>query len=48
MSRAPFVVTAAESAVSGINPFFVGGGVLLLLVLVMLALLSFGAGRDHS
>jgi hypothetical protein len=42
------LVTAATSEVSGINPFVVGGGVLLLLGLAVLALLSFGAGRDHS
>ncbi len=48
MSVAPLLVSAAASGLSGINPFFVGGGVLLLLALVMLALLSFGAGREHS
>jgi hypothetical protein len=48
MSLAPLLVVAAESKSSGINPFFVGGGVLLLLALVVLALLSFGAGREHS
>jgi hypothetical protein len=44
----PLLVTAATSGISGINPFFVGGGVLLLLALAVLALLTFGAGRDHS
>ena len=31
-----------------INHWVVGGAVLALLVLVMLALLIFGAGREHS
>jgi hypothetical protein len=48
MFAAPLVVLAAEAASSGINPFFVGGGLLLLLALAVLALLAFGAGRDHS
>jgi hypothetical protein len=42
------LVAAAESAKSGINPFVVGAGVLVLFTLVVLALLSFGAGREHS
>jgi hypothetical protein len=48
MSLAPLLVSAASSGLSGINPFVVGGSVLLLLTLVMLGLLSFGAGRPHS
>ena len=47
MSPAPLLVTV-DVAVKGINPFFVGGGLLLLLVLVMVGLLAFGAGRDHT
>ena len=31
-----------------INHWIVGGIVLALLLLVMLALLAFGAGREHS
>jgi len=42
------LVSAAESAVSGINPYFVGAGVLILFTLIVLALLSFGGGREHS
>ena len=37
------VVTPLE-----INHWAVGGGVLLLFLLLMLALLVFGAGREHS
>ncbi len=49
MDLAPLLVTAAESkALGGINPFVVGGSVLLVLVLLMVALLAFGAGRDHT
>ena len=32
----------------GINPYAVGGIALALFVLLMLALLSFGKGREHS
>jgi hypothetical protein len=45
---APLLAFAAEAERSGINPFFIGGGVLLLLALAVFALLAFGAGRDHS
>jgi hypothetical protein len=48
MSLAPLLVTAAEAESSGINPYWVGGGVLLIFVLLMAGLLAFGAGRDHS
>jgi hypothetical protein len=48
MSFAPLVVLAAESGTSGINPYVVGGSILLILVLLMAALLAFGRGRDHS
>jgi hypothetical protein len=48
MPIAPLVVLAAESEASGINPYVVGGSILLLLVLLMVALLAFGRGRDHS
>ena len=43
----PAVITAASES-SGINPYFVGAGVLLLLALAVFALLAFGAGREHS
>jgi hypothetical protein len=49
MPVAPLVVTAdAAEALAGVNPFVVGGSILLLLVLLMAGLLAFGAGRDHS
>jgi hypothetical protein len=49
MSIAPLVITAAENtAEGGVNPWFVGVGVFVLLLAMMVALLAFGAGRDHS
>jgi hypothetical protein len=42
------LVSAAESSTGGINPFAVGAAVLALLSLAVLALLAFGAGREHS
>jgi hypothetical protein len=38
---------AAEEG-AGVAPFLVGGGILLLLVLVLLGILAFGKGREHS
>jgi hypothetical protein len=29
-------------------PYFIGGGILLILLALMLALLAFGKGREHS
>lgn len=37
--------TASEPAV---NPWFIGIGVFVLLGAMLVALLMFGAGRDHS
>jgi hypothetical protein len=49
MSLAPLLVSAAEGGVShGLNPWFVGAVVLLVLVAMVVGLLAFGAGRDHS
>jgi len=47
-SLAPLVVLAAESSKPAGNPYFYGGGVLLVLVLVIAGLLNVGRGRDHS
>ena len=30
------------------TPYFIGGGILLVLFALMVALLSFGKGREHS
>jgi hypothetical protein len=48
MAVAPLLVTAAASATKGVNPYFVGAGIMVLVILTMLGLLAFGAGRDHS
>jgi hypothetical protein len=33
---------------AGLAPYVIGGGALLILLLAMVALLTFGKGRDHS
>ena len=33
---------------AGATPYVIGGGALLLLLALMLALLAFGKGREHS
>ncbi len=38
----------AESALQNVNPWFVGAGIMVLFIALMLGLLAFGAGRDHS
>ena len=48
MSLTSLVTTAAESAEHGINPWFVGGGVLVALLVLLSVLLAFAGGRDHS
>jgi hypothetical protein len=50
MSFAPLIVLAAGSPSSehGINPYFVGGALLIVFLLLMAGLLAFGAGRDHT
>jgi hypothetical protein len=48
-SLAPHVVTAAQkTGAGGINPWFVGAGVLLLLLAVLAGLLAFAGGREHT
>jgi hypothetical protein len=49
----PFLVTAAEESEHhlrdiGINPYGVGAIALGILIVLLLALLSFGKGREHS
>ena len=45
-------LAAAEGAEQlrdiGISPYAVGGIALVILVVLMMALLSFGKGREHS
>lgn len=49
MSLSSVVTTAAETSSGGeVNHWVVGAGVLAILLVLMLGLLMFGAGRDHS
>jgi len=54
MSLPPLITTVVPGLAEGaaiekaINPWFVGGGIFVLLVVLLLGLLAFGAGRDHS
>ena len=48
MSPARLVSAATAAQSSGISPWAVGAGVLALLLLLMLCLLAFGGGRDHT
>ena len=43
------VVSAAEEhGEPAVNPWFIGGGVLAFLLLLLLGLVAFGGGREHS
>jgi hypothetical protein len=51
MSLHSLVVLAAESGAEeegGINPWLVGGLILGFLLLLMVALVAFAGGREHS
>jgi hypothetical protein len=48
MSLTPLVTTAATESTGGINPWFVGIGIFVLLLVMLGGLLAFGGGRDHS
>jgi len=48
MSSARMLSAATEAQSSGINHWVVGASVLALLLILMLALLAFGGGRDHT
>jgi len=49
MSLAPLLISAAEGgAASGPNHWLVGAGVLIIFVAMIVGLLAFGGGRDHS
>ena len=48
MSAARVLIAATEAHSSGINPWAVGAGTLALLLILLLGLLAFGGGRDHT
>jgi len=39
---------AEEHGEPAVDPWFIGGGALGILVLLLLALMAFGGGRDHT
>jgi hypothetical protein len=43
-----FVTVAAEEHSNGVNHWLVGGITLVILLALLMALLIFGAGREHS
>jgi len=47
---APLTSGGTDIAESGTYwlPYFIGGGILLLLLAAMAAMLAFGKGREHS
>ncbi|MFL6136139.1 MAG: hypothetical protein ACJ72A_25260 [Nocardioidaceae bacterium] len=48
MLSARILSAATEAQSSGINHWVVGASVLAILLILMLALLAFGGGRDHT
>ena len=42
------IQAAEEHGEPAVNPWFIGGGTLLILLLALAALVAFGGGRDHS
>lgn len=47
MSTLSLIPLAAESG-AGAAPYLVGGAVLIFLFALLLAMLAFGKGREHS
>jgi hypothetical protein len=48
MANPLFVLAEATTDVGGINPWFVGIGILLLLLALLAVVVVFGGGREHS
>lgn len=48
MSLKALVLAAVQAESAQISPWLVGGITLVILVACILALLAFGAGREHS
>lgn len=42
------VQAAEEHGEPAVNPWFIGGGALAILLFLLLGLVLFGGGRDHS
>lgn len=48
LSALAVVSAAEEHGEPAVNPWFIGGGTLAFLLLLLLALIAFGGGREHS
>ena len=48
LSTLTLVAAAAEHGDPAVSPIVVGAGVLAILLLLLLAVVSFGGGREHS
>ena len=48
LSALTAVAAASEQAEPAIHPYAVGGSALAVLLVLLLALVSFGGGREHS
>ncbi|MBA3783217.1 hypothetical protein [Nocardioides sp. InS609-2] len=48
LSALSLAAAVAENGEHALSPYAVGGGVLLILLAVMGALVAFGGGREHS
>jgi len=48
MSLTPLITLAAAEAGSGLSPELVGGGIFLVLMIMLGALVAFGGGRDDA
>ncbi|MFS3129873.1 hypothetical protein ACLM5J_15850 [Nocardioides sp. Bht2] len=48
MSLSTFVLTASEASEPALSPWAVGGIVLAILLSLLVVLIMFGAGREHS
>ena len=42
------ISAAGGESEGGINPWVVGGGTLAILLLLLIGLIAFGGGREHS
>ena len=45
---APRAAAAEEAGEPAVNPWVIGGGAFLVLLLLLIGVVAFGGGRDHS
>ena len=48
MSLTDLTILASEAGEPAVSPYVIGGGVLVFLLFLIVALMSFGGGREHS